>query len=104
MDNKQIVVDPAELRKAATTLGGIATEMEAITKRMHNLINRIREVWQDENGKALADTYEGDVQAKIDDYYNTVAAYSNYFKKANELYTASDAAIASSIKTPNYNA
>ena len=97
IDNKQIVADPEELRKAAVTLGGIAEEMEKVTAHMHGLIERIREVWQDDNGKALADTYENDVQSKIDDYYNTVAAYSDYFRKANQLYTESNAETAASV-------
>lgn len=100
--NREVVVDPEELRKAATTLGGIASEMRTITERMEKMIGEIRDAWQDDNGKALADTYESDVQSQVEDYYNTVEAYSRYFKKANDLYNAVNARTASAINGKSF--
>ena len=91
-------VEFQELVNASKELGEISQQMKMATERMSGIIQEIKNVWQDENGKAFAARFETEVQSQFDKYYGTIQEYSDYIKKAHDAYVAHEASIKTSVQ------
>ena len=88
MDNivKTVNVEFQELATTAKELSSISAEMKARMDKMSEIIQKIRDVWQDENGKAFVTRFETEVQSQFEKYYGTVEEYSKFIKGAHDAY------------------
>ncbi len=102
MNNNSTSVVNVEFQELANTereLSALSAEMKAITERMAQMIEDIKNVWQDENGKTFASRFETEVQSKFKNYYGTVQEYSDFISNAYKAYLAHDSATKTAVQS-----
>lgn len=95
---KTVNVEFNELTFTSKQLSAISSEMKTIMDKMSEIIQEIRNVWQDENGKAFVSRFETEVQSQFEKYYGTVEEYSRFIKTAHDAYVAHEAGTKRSVQ------
>ena len=95
---KTVNVEFQELANTSRELSTISQEMKTIMNKMSQIIQEIRNVWQDENGKAFVSRFETEVQSQFEKYYGTVEEYSTFIKSAHDAYVAHEQTTKTSVQ------